>query len=562
MVDLELIISKLSLTSLKQQNIVPKECFVYGRSILSNKRYPKAMYPLDKDLPFSKHTNVVVTRRHIFNEACRTELFKVISQFSPATIKINTNINIFKTLEQVWNSFTSNPLPDDLSTAHRFLGDFSGICSDFSSGNFSTNVPLIYPLPNTLATIKTTLDFVGSNLMYDIGFPVSVKRDEAWNIVVLKALAKFSIAKDRGAPFTHLGLILPISKQAIYANLTDWDHTKLLKEITDMITTLDDQLTVHTGYINREVGYHIQKGKNLTETLKLWCSGKMMIPTLDLLINGLPDDKLKNLSSEVIDRLIPSQNRHNCPPCQVFLRSPQAEYSSANMSDMMVLSINGIIKQHNGRLFVHTPYILNLARDNVNTKALTEDLSLCSSMNGKGVVVHVGKSLTMQNAYKNMKRNILSCILASTKECPLLLETPAGQGTEMLTDIDDMILFILEVLEDMPNPNINGFGLCIDTCHVFALGYNPVYYLDKINKAFPKLGIVKLIHLNDSETPCGSRVDRHHPMGGGFTSLLNTTLNEFDNPGSTASPLGHIGLKRLAGVIKLATELRIPMVIE
>jgi deoxyribonuclease-4 len=79
--------------------------------------------------------------------------------------------------------------------------------------------------------------------------------------------------------------------------------------------------------------------------------------------------------------------------------------------------------------------------------------------------------------------------------------------------------------------------ICIDTCHVFQTGYDPLQYITLWNVLHPNS--IKLIHLNDSVKPCGSCIDRHAPIGH-----------------------GHIGKGKLLSVISWSQKYNIPMVIE
>ena len=102
-----------------------------------------------------------------------------------------------------------------------------------------------------------------------------------------------------------------------------------------------------------------------------------------------------------------------------------------------------------------------------------------------------------------------------TETCPLLLETPAGQGTELLAGrMDQFNDYCLSL----------GLGICIDTCHVFAAGIHPFDYVSETLTHPAWSHMVRLVHLNDSVKPFGSHVDRHAPFGGGLigmTDLLN-----------------------------------------
>jgi deoxyribonuclease-4 len=113
--------------------------------------------------------------------------------------------------------------------------------------------------------------------------------------------------------------------------------------------------------------------------------------------------------------------------------------------------------------------------------------------------------------------------------CPLLIETPAGQGSEMLKNKDDFLTFIQQFSEQ------DRIGACVDTCHVFACGYKPSEYLKFIGDN----GLLKLVHYNDSNDTCGSCKDRHAFVGS-----------------------GHIGLPEMTSVADYCGANGIPMVIE
>jgi endonuclease IV len=87
---------------------------------------------------------------------------------------------------------------------------------------------------------------------------------------------------------------------------------------------------------------------------------------------------------------------------------------------------------------------------------------------------------------------------------------------------------------ELKDPRI---GICVDTCHVFACGHDPLQYIEYIYKTHPSL--LKLVHYNDSAAPCGSCKDRH--------ALFGT---------------GHIGLEKMTRIAQFCREHTYPMVIE
>lgn len=214
---------------------------------------------------------------------------------------------------------------------------------------------------------------------------------------------------------------------------------------------------------NFDVGSHIEKGKCLSDTLN-------------------------KLSPRI--------------PHQIFLTSHSSYF---NISDDEISKCSDIIERKGLRIFVHTPYLLNLANeDKYIVSSLKNHLIVSSKMKFKGCVVHVGKSTkkTIEEATKNMINNIVKSIQFATPECPLLLETPAGQGTEMLTNREDFMNFIKSIDDAR-------LGICIDTCHVFSSGYMPMDYINYVIDDEKLLNRLKLFHYNDSEKECKSCVDRH-----------------------------------------------------
>ena len=178
-------------------------------------------------------------------------------------------------------------------------------------------------------------------------------------------------------------------------------------------------------------------------------------------------------------------------------------------------------------VYIHSIYLINLSRIGEEFEKAKEclkyDLNIGPQMSIKGVVVHVGKALKMGRdvAVDNMFNNILGLMEFIDESCPLLVETPAGQGTEILTDIDDFIKFYNLFTPEQKRK----VKICIDTCHIFALGYDPSKYLEKWNNQLPNS--IVLVHFNDSKCPCGSRKDRHAPIGEGLINIDN--LNHIMN---------------------------------
>lgn len=198
-------------------------------------------------------------------------------------------------------------------------------------------------------------------------------------------------------------------------------------------------------------------------------------------------------------------------PLQIFLGGTLS-LSPRDVPGKELMETRDLIDRHGIRLFIHAPYTVNLADADMafetNVQCLRKHLAVGSAIGAKGVVVHVGKHCdrwSPEQARENMKRTIREVLgLAGYTGCPLLLETPAGQGTELLTDPADFMAFCRDLT----------IGICIDTCHVFACGTCPMKYLDAVLASDAK-DLLKLIHFNDSKGRLGCKTDRHAFVGTG-----------------------------------------------
>lgn len=182
----------------------------------------------------------------------------------------------------------------------------------------------------------------------------------------------------------------------------------------------------------------------------------------------------------------------------------------------------------------HIPYLVNLASpDNViwkkSIKRVLMEIEYASNLGVLFLVLHPG-SYTNTNKQIGLNRikkalNIISKKLID-QNVRILLETMSGQGSALGSTFKE-INYILKNLKKS-----NFFGVCFDTAHVFHAGYN-IMGLDGYKRVFKRfdeiIGIdkIKVIHLNDSKTELGSKVDRHASIGEGriglkfFHSILN-----------------------------------------
>jgi len=112
----------------------------------------------------------------------------------------------------------------------------------------------------------------------------------------------------------------------------------------------------------------------------------------------------------------------------------------------------------------------------------------------------------------------------------IFIETSSGQGSELCYKLEDLVYFFKKLLRN--KKVTNKFMLCLDTCHLFSSGYDlttigTVKMFFEIIDELIGINKIGLIHLNDSKTKIGSRIDRHECLGKGYIGMRG--LIEFCN---------------------------------
>jgi deoxyribonuclease-4 len=170
----------------------------------------------------------------------------------------------------------------------------------------------------------------------------------------------------------------------------------------------------------------------------------------------------------------------------------------------------------------HMPYLPNLSSPrkaiyNKSVKSLSAELDRSASLGIPYVVTHLGSHLGKgpEIGLQNITSAVNQAISKDTGDSMLLLENTAGTKNSMGSRFED-IRRILDGLDDRKR-----VGVCFDTAHAFAAGYD-LRSADAINITFSEfdkilgLGLLKVIHLNDSKGELGCRKDRHEHIGMGY----------------------------------------------
>ena len=168
----------------------------------------------------------------------------------------------------------------------------------------------------------------------------------------------------------------------------------------------------------------------------------------------------------------------------------------------------------------HDSYLINLASPEraLRAKSLRSfraELKRCNALGLDALVSHPGNF--MDDRASGVARNADAITEALERErgpARLLMELTAGQGTVIGSTFEEMAL----LLGKIPAKLRKRTGVCLDTAHVFAAGYDLIGDYDGVWSRFDDvLGIAQLglLHLNDSKAPLGSKKDRHELIGAG-----------------------------------------------
>ncbi len=191
-----------------------------------------------------------------------------------------------------------------------------------------------------------------------------------------------------------------------------------------------------------------------------------------------------------------------------------------------------LMKENNikySKVIVHAPYIVNLANTeklDYSVDFLTEEINRCNDLGIKNMVLHPGShvGLGVEVGLNNII-NGLNRIVSNTKDVVILLETMAGKGTELGTNIDE-IKYIINGIKDKSR-----IGVCLDTCHLHDSGIDLTKFDEYLDIFDKEIGINKIhcIHINDSKNTISSHKDRHANIGQGeigFNTLINIIYNK------------------------------------
>ncbi|PYJ57837.1 MAG: deoxyribonuclease IV [Verrucomicrobia bacterium] len=218
----------------------------------------------------------------------------------------------------------------------------------------------------------------------------------------------------------------------------------------------------------------------------------------------------------------------NCTAMQIFVKNNIQWFARPLRADEIRAFLNHIQRRELGSVFGHANYLINLAATNPqfranSIRALAEELTRADQLELPFLVVHPGAHLGageeagLEKIAESLDRVMAGLPKIKTR---IALETTAGQGSCLGNRFEQLSYVISRAREP------ERLCVCVDTAHLFAAGYDirTESSLRKTMREFDRVipqarDRLVAIHLNDSKTGCGSRVDRHEHIGKGRIGL-------------------------------------------
>lgn len=230
-----------------------------------------------------------------------------------------------------------------------------------------------------------------------------------------------------------------------------------------------------------------------------------------------------------VEKAAERAHKQGCEVMQIFVQSPQAFKTTQTTQEEMRKFFVSLKKYDIKRVYVHAPYLINLASSSNKIRygsigLIRKNLERASMLGCSDLMTHVG-SYGKGNKKKGLDaviQSLIKILKGYTGSSQLLLELSAGSGGIIGSRLEEMKT-ILKAIHHYP------IGICLDTAHIFASGYSldGTLNINETLKTFEKtigLSKLKVIHLNDSLVPFGSKQDRHADIGDGKIGLENFKL--------------------------------------
>jgi deoxyribonuclease IV len=209
-----------------------------------------------------------------------------------------------------------------------------------------------------------------------------------------------------------------------------------------------------------------------------------------------------------------------CRAIQIFNQSPRQWKPSTYREEDVAAFRRAMTDSQIDAVLIHAVYLLNCASEDREIRAkslasLAHSLRVGERIGAAAVILHPGSAKQGHTGEAIARAGeTIRAALADSEGCELHLENTAGTGGTLGRSFDE-----LSALLDAAGGG-RRLGVCLDSCHLLASGYDvrtPAAMAAVLRECTRKLGrgVVRSLHLNDSQTPLGSNRDRHANVGDG-----------------------------------------------
>ena len=230
-----------------------------------------------------------------------------------------------------------------------------------------------------------------------------------------------------------------------------------------------------------------------------------------------------------VDKAAQRAKEQGCEVMQIFVQNPQ-KYQVPETTDEEVEKFQTSLKKHHiAEVYAHVPYLINLASPDNRIRygsinLIKKNLERASKLGCKYVMTHVGSYGEGSDVDGQIRviKSLNKALEGYQGKSQLLLELSAGSGHIIGSKFEE----IHKILTGLKPHKI---GVCLDTAHIFASGYD-LRGRKNINRTLTKfdkiigLDKLKLIHINNSAVKFKSHKDRHADLGDGEIGLDNFKL--------------------------------------
>lgn len=231
-----------------------------------------------------------------------------------------------------------------------------------------------------------------------------------------------------------------------------------------------------------------------------------------------------------VDKAVARGDEIGAHAIALFVKNQKRWFSpppTPEQSELFKRSIDLSSHIKGSRIVAHAGYLINLGNptkegQGKSLHSLCCEMDICRLLGVEYLNFHPGSSLGKISDKECLKQiaNHMSTALERIPSVKLLLENTAGQGANVGWHFEQLG----EIIGNINTNYLGRIGICLDTCHAFAAGYD-LSSEEGRNKTFDQfdkligMDYLKAIHLNDSKGALGSRVDRHASLGAGAIGI-------------------------------------------